>query len=127
MMPLEENVLSVWEVPESRRLASQPATMWYYHRQYMQTPTEVSSLRQAWAGDLRDLEIHCPLDNGRHDLKTASQDLGNLSIPSELVGLVINHMDIPTLTTFRRVSKYAMKMVDSTFEYQQIMNRAPQM
>lgn len=84
-------------------------------------PSEIRAL------DSQDLEIHCPLDNGRHGFGPISQDLGTLSIPPELVWLIINHLDIPSLTTFRRVSKRAMHMVDTTLEYQQIMNRAPQM
>jgi hypothetical protein len=79
--------------------------------------------------DSQDLESLCPLDNDRHDfdLSANSPDLGNLELSLELTELIIKHLDIPSLTTFRRVSKRAMHMVDSTFEYAQIMNRAPQM
>lgn len=78
--------------------------------------------------DDQDLEVRCPLDNGRHDITAAAtnQDLGMLSLPPELVWLIIKHLDIPSLTTFRRVSKRAMHMVDTAFEYQDIMKRAPQ-
>lgn len=71
----------------------------------------------------------CPLENGRHgfDLKADSPDLGKLALPLELMESIIKHLDISSLTMFRRVSKRAMHMVDSTFEYKQIMNRAPQM
>lgn len=77
--------------------------------------------------DSQDLEFRCPLDNGRHDLSSASGDLGELPNLLEMMELIIKHLDIPSLTTFRRASKRAMQMVDATFEYQQIMKLAPQM
>lgn len=77
--------------------------------------------------DSQYLEFRCPLDNGRHDLNPASGDLGQLPNILELMELIIKHLDIPSLTTFRRASKRAMQMVDATFEYQQIMKLAPQM
>lgn len=86
-------------------------------------PEEIRAL------DAQNLELHCPLDNGRHDITVADEDqnLGGLPLPRELVYLIIKHLDIRSLTTFRCVSKYAMHMVDGTFEYQEIMKRAPQM
>lgn len=79
--------------------------------------------------DAQDLKSHCPLDNGRHDITAADEDndLGAISLPNELIYWVIKHLDIRSLTTFRRVSKCAMRRVDGTFEYQQIMKCAPQM
>lgn len=79
--------------------------------------------------DAQDLELKCPLDNGRHDVTAASTDQGHstFSLPVELLWSIIKHMDIPTLTTFRRVSKHAMSLVDTTLEYRHIMKHAPQM
>lgn len=74
--------------------------------------------------DSQNLELHCPLDNGRHNFEAAHIDL--LPIPYELMEMIIKHLDIVSLTTFRRVSKQAMYMVDSTFEYKRIMDLAPQ-
>lgn len=86
-------------------------------------PEEIRAL------DAQDLNFHCPLDNGRIDTTEAlkNENLNAISLPPELVYWVIKHLDIRSLTTFRRVSKQAMLMVDGTFEYQQIMKRAPQM
>lgn len=74
-------------------------------------------------------ESRCPLDNGRHDfgLLPDSPDLGRLALPLELMEFVLKHLDIPSLTTFRRVSKRAMNMVDSTFEYKEVLSQAPHM
>lgn len=79
--------------------------------------------------DAQDLERKCPLDNGKHDVTATSTDQGHrtFSLPAELLWLIIKHMDIPTLTTFRRVSKHAMSLVDETLEYKHIMKQAPQM
>lgn len=79
--------------------------------------------------DAQDLERHCPLDNGRHDITVTDgdEDICAIPLPRELVHSIIKHLDIRSLTTFRGASKRAMEMVDGTFEYQEIMRRAPQM
>lgn len=79
--------------------------------------------------DAQDLGLKCPLDNGKHDVAAAgtNQGLRKFSLPPELLWSIIKHMDIPTLTTFRRVSKHAMSLVDTTLEYRHIMKHAPQM
>lgn len=71
----------------------------------------------------------CPLDNGRHDfsIQPDSPDLGRLALPLELMEVILKHLDIPSLTTFRRVSKRAMDMVDSTSEYKEVFSKAPHM
>lgn len=107
-----------------RALEEDPPGHYTIFRAVDASPEEIRTL------DSQDLEFHCPLDNGRHDITSAfsSQDLGTLSpLPAELVWSILKHLDIPTLATFRRVCKRAMHMVDTTFEYQQIMDRAPQM
>ncbi|KAG8164094.1 hypothetical protein KVR01_006012 [Diaporthe batatas] len=74
------------------------------------------------------LKGYCRLDNGRHDfgIQPDSPDLGWLGqFPFELVEIILKHLDIPSLTTFRRVSKRAMHTVDSTFEYKEVVRRAP--
>lgn len=98
-------------------------------RQYRWVLAIDAGSKEIRALDAQDLELKCPLDNGRHDITAAStnQGLSTFSLPAELLWAIVKHMDIPTLTTFRRVSKHAMSLVDTTLEYQHIMNRAPQM
>lgn len=100
-------------------------------RPYMWVPALHAHPEDIKALDAQNLELRCPLDNGRHDITVADGDQHEnvcaLPLPRELVHLIIKHLDILSLTTFRRVSKRAMQMVDGTFEYQQIMKRAPQM
>lgn len=91
-------------------------------------PIAAGESREIKTLDSQNLEYHCPLDNGRHSFEITSQDLGALSaIPTELLWSITKHLDIPSLTAFRRVSKYARNVVDESIEYQCTMIHAPQM
>ncbi|KAK5987869.1 hypothetical protein PT974_12004 [Cladobotryum mycophilum] len=71
------------------------------------------------------LEIKCPLDNGRHSSKS-ELTLGLLErLPSELVVDILVSLDLQSLTTFRRVSRQAMSLVDSLHEYAQVVEHCP--
>ncbi|KAH8881289.1 hypothetical protein GQ53DRAFT_626475, partial [Thozetella sp. PMI_491] len=72
-------------------------------------------------GILSDMDIsaQCPLDNGRHDT-TPTCTLGKLDIPLELLANVLVHLDVPSLTAFRRVNRRAMQVVDSIPPYAMI-------
>lgn len=75
--------------------------------------------------DDNDLVRRCPLDNGRHTLEPRF-DLGCLDgIPPELLYLVLYHLDLQSLTDFRRVNQRAMTLVDSLSEYRVIVEHAP--
>lgn len=126
--PLTELALRRFLPSPVTGLSSDPEPPLFF-RQYRWVFAIDADSKEIRALDAQDLELKCPLDNGRHDVTAAStnQGLGTFSLPAELLWSIIKYMNIPTLTTFRRVSKYAMSLVDTTLEYQHIMKRAPQM
>lgn len=72
-----------------------------------------------------DLHIRCPLDNGRHHGQQ-QHSAGTLDrLPAELVAQILLALDLPSLTTFRRVNRRAMDLVDSVYEYQMIFRHCP--
>lgn len=74
-----------------------------------------------------DLEARCPLDHGTHPAHPTTPSLGTLSshLPPELTDHILTLLDIPSLTTFRRVSQQAMLAVDSLPSYHQIRASCP--
>ena len=67
----------------------------------------------------------CPLGNGKH-LGRASYGLGDLDkLPVELQSIVLVHLDLRTLTDFRRVNRQAMEVVDTLPEYRSILQHSP--
>ncbi|KAI0881296.1 uncharacterized protein GGS22DRAFT_73341 [Annulohypoxylon maeteangense] len=75
--------------------------------------------------DDSNLEIGCPLDNGRH-LIHPRKSLGQLDmLPPELIAEILLSLDLPTLTTFRRVNCRAMCLVDSLPQYRLIFEQCP--
>jgi hypothetical protein len=78
--------------------------------------------------DDAQLEIRCPLDNGRHfdASSTARCSAGQLDqLPAELILQVLLQIDIPSLTHFRRVNRRAMELVDSVPQYAVIVKHCP--
>ncbi|KAG6896748.1 hypothetical protein C0993_008127 [Termitomyces sp. T159_Od127] len=78
--------------------------------------------------DDAQLEIRCPLDNGRHDCKTIStcfpaNELDRL--PLELIIEVLLQLDIPSLTRFRGLSRRTMELVNSVRQYTAIIEHCP--
>lgn len=72
-----------------------------------------------------DLSLLCPLDNGRRAVQPM-QPLGQLSLlPLEILAHVILQLDVLSLTTFRRVNKSAMEVIDSIPQYQMIFRHCP--
>ncbi|KAH7009720.1 hypothetical protein EDB80DRAFT_713746, partial [Ilyonectria destructans] len=75
--------------------------------------------------DDASLETRCPLDNGRHStepqLSAGTLDL----IPPKLIASILESLDLPTLTTFRRVSRRAMALVDTLHEYRMVAEHCP--
>ncbi|KAK0753434.1 hypothetical protein B0T18DRAFT_434194 [Schizothecium vesticola] len=60
--------------------------------------------------DDAELEARCPLDNGKH-----------VMLPKRsLIDQVLQMLDIPTLTTFRRVNQRALLLVDSLPPYRRL-------
>ncbi|KAK2590854.1 hypothetical protein QQS21_011466 [Conoideocrella luteorostrata] len=75
--------------------------------------------------DAIDLESRLPLDVGRHDAAFGS-GLGSLDLlPRELLIKMLEMLDIPSLTTFRAVSRHAMQTVNSLYEYGVVSKRCP--
>ena len=74
---------------------------------------------------LENFEIRCPLDNGRHDGQP-KYSAGRLDLlPGELITNVLLALDLPSLTTFRRVNRRAMSLVDSLRQYRMILEHCP--
>jgi len=75
------------------------------------------------------LETRCPLDNGRHNTPRklpAREPVGRLDyLPLELVREILLAADVPALTSFRRVNRRAMELVDSLHQYQLILKHCP--
>ncbi len=71
------------------------------------------------------LEIQSPLDNGRHPTPSELLPLhpvGRLGLlPLELLSDILLALDLPTLTSFRRVNRRAMELVDSLHQYRTIL------
>ncbi|KAK3695738.1 hypothetical protein B0T22DRAFT_456100 [Podospora appendiculata] len=75
--------------------------------------------------DDAELETRCPLDNGRHVIHPKTS-VGQLDLlPVELIYQVLGLLDIPTLTTFRRVNQRAMHLVDSLPPYRRLWTSCP--
>ena len=76
-----------------------------------------------------DLDRCCPLDNTQHSegfTFPPTNTLGALDmLPPELSTQALLHMDISTLTTFRRVNQCARGFVDSLYQYHEITAHAP--
>jgi len=71
------------------------------------------------------LDTRCPLDNGRHVIQP-KQSVGQLDrLPVELIDHVLRMLDIPTLSTFRRVNQRAMHLVDSLPPYRRVWTSCP--
>ncbi|KAI1429651.1 hypothetical protein F5Y12DRAFT_415427 [Xylaria sp. FL1777] len=78
--------------------------------------------------DNAQLETRCPLDNGRHSdasvpLRYSAGKLDQL--PAELLILILQQIDIPSLTRFRRVNRRAMELVDSLPYYYVLVKHCP--
>lgn len=75
--------------------------------------------------DDAELEAWCRLDNGRH-VTMPKTSVGQLDLlPDELIDQVLRMLDIPTLTTFRRVNQRAMHFVDSLPPYRRLWTSCP--
>lgn len=75
--------------------------------------------------DDAELDARCPLDNGRHVILPKTS-VGQLDLlPVELIDQVLRMLDIPTLTTFRRVNQRAMHLVDSLPPYRRLWTSCP--
>lgn len=75
---------------------------------------------------LDDIGNLCPLDNGRHHHPAPRYTLGALEqLPLELLNMVLVHVDIESLTGFRRVNQRAMQAVDSIPQYKAITTHTP--
>jgi len=71
------------------------------------------------------LEARCPLDNGKHVI-LPKRSVGQLDLlPGELIDQVLRMLDIPTLTTFRRVNQRALLLVDSLPPYRRLWTYCP--
>ncbi|KAI1179970.1 hypothetical protein F4777DRAFT_355409 [Nemania sp. FL0916] len=78
--------------------------------------------------DNAQLETRCPLDNGRHfdasvPLRYSAGKLDQL--PAELLIHILQQIDIPSLTTFHRVNRRAMELVDGLFYYKILVKHCP--
>lgn len=75
------------------------------------------------------LETRCLLDNGRHTTPSqhsARQLVGALGLlPLELISEILLWLDVPILTSFRRVNHRAMELVDSLHQYRMILKHCP--
>lgn len=70
-------------------------------------------------------ENACPLDNGRHHLEP-KYALGTLEkLPLEILNMVLVHLDVRSLTDFRRVNQRAMQAVDFLPQYKAVFAHAP--
>ncbi|KAK3335617.1 hypothetical protein B0T19DRAFT_13822 [Cercophora scortea] len=76
--------------------------------------------------DPADFERCCPLDNGRHHYSYQAGQAGQLDkLPLELAQTILLQLDIPTLTGFRRVNRWAACLVDSLHPYSQVLKHCP--
>ncbi|KAJ3576529.1 hypothetical protein NPX13_g3673 [Xylaria arbuscula] len=78
--------------------------------------------------DNAQLETRCPLDNGRHydasvPLRYSAGKLDQL--PAELLVIILQQIDIPSLTRFRHVNRRAMELVDSLPSYNVLVKHCP--
>lgn len=105
--------LSEQEILERRSLLKRPPGMW-----------------DNTLGDAK-LEKQCPLDNGRHATHRQpgaeyEYSAGQLHLlPLELITDILLALDIPSLTTFRRVNRCAMNLVDSLRQCRMILEHCP--
>ena len=76
-----------------------------------------------------NLESHCPLDNGRHEVAistTADCSIGTLcGLPTELVYGVFEQLDLRSLTCLRSTSQGFRLLVDAMPQYNDIFTHAP--
>jgi len=71
-----------------------------------------------------DLERGCPLDNGLHE-KQDTATLGNLkTLPVELIKMILLDLDLPSLTTLRRVNRRTRLTIDTLLQYSEIIRYA---
>lgn len=72
------------------------------------------------------LKTRCPLDND-HQYSTQSQySAGRLDmLPPEITISILLALDVPTLTTFRRVNRWAMGLVNSLHPYTMVLKHCP--
>jgi hypothetical protein len=76
----------------------------------------------------------CHLDNGAKHFKNAMLSPQNddwnkcdlQRLPIELYQACLQHLDVGTLTTMRRVSQYTRHAIDSLYQYEELFNNAPQ-
>ncbi|KAI0433108.1 hypothetical protein F5Y09DRAFT_329277 [Xylaria sp. FL1042] len=72
------------------------------------------------------LETRCPLDNGRHHSTESRHSVGQLDVlPLEIITEILLALDLPTLTTFRRVNRRAMSLVNSLYQYSMVVKQCP--
>lgn len=95
-------------------------------------PTEIQELTVSKLNikdntlDLNRLEARCPLDNGRRFNNLLRAGLGALDLlPQELLVIVLHHLDLQTLTDFRRINHQARRSVDAVPEYSLCVCHAP--
>lgn len=75
--------------------------------------------------DDADLDTRCPLNNGRHSTKP-QYSVGQLdALPLEIVAEILLALDLPTLTTFQRVNRRAMSLIDSLHPYGIVLKHCP--
>jgi hypothetical protein len=78
--------------------------------------------------DDAQLETRCPLDNGRHDCTPISTCFSTNQLdrlPLELLIEVLLQLDIPSLTRFRGLNRFAMELVNSVHQYTAIIEHCP--
>ncbi|KAI1132348.1 hypothetical protein F5Y10DRAFT_231535 [Nemania abortiva] len=76
--------------------------------------------------DDADLETRCPLDNARPHSTQPRYSVGQLDVlPLETITDILLILDLPTLTTFRRVNRRAMSLVNSLHQYSMVLKHCP--
>lgn len=101
-------------------MSNSPVSEAQFHKHTFPAP-----IRPSYTLDENGLAACCPLDNG-HFPKTAQYNLGMLdTLPLELLQFTLAHVDLATLTGFRRVNQRARDVVDSIHEYGIIIIHAP--
>lgn len=75
--------------------------------------------------DDNNLSARCPLDNGRVTGQV-QQSLGDLNyLPLEVLHIILVNLDLRTLTTFRRVNRRALSILDCLYKYRAIVTHCP--
>ena len=80
--------------------------------------------------DDAQLEVRCPLDNGRHDCTLVPQAICHSTnqldrLPVELLVEILLQLDIPSLTRFRCLSRRGMALVNALPQYTAILKHCP--